>query len=99
MQQTAYHHANMLASQLRSDMDSCNDELMTILHQALEAQSQALSLQPTVQVSELTSPTLQVNAATSDTVNLDYGRSSRHPLHSKPDFGHWPHSSLQHMQF
>ena len=70
MQQAGYHHANLLATQLREDLDARNTDLMTVLQTALEAQSHSTAPTATV-TSDLTNPTHQVNSASSDKVQLE----------------------------
>ena len=70
MQQAGYHHAHMLANQLREDMDARNSDLMSVLQTALEAQSIAPAATATT-TSTLTPQTHQVNAATTDKVQLE----------------------------
>ena len=70
MQQAGYHHANLLATQLREDMEAHNHDLMTVLQTALDAQSQALTATGT-EISDLTRNTHQANTTTTDKVQLE----------------------------
>lgn len=66
MQQAGYHHANMLAQQLRSSLDQNNQDLLSYIQTAIDDCSQAHTAPST-----LPPPTQAVNAATTDTVQVE----------------------------
>ena len=72
MQQAGYHHANSLAQQLRSDIQQRDNDLLTVLQQAMEANSAASSpsLAPT-DISTVTDHPQQVNSVRSDPIQLE----------------------------
>ena len=74
MQQAGYHHAHLLAHQLhtdfREDLNSHNNDLLTILKTAMEASKDTAPSQVSTAVSTLTPGTHQVHATTTDAVQL-----------------------------
>ena len=75
MQQAGYHHANLLANQMAHDMRdelaSQNQELMSLLNQAMSYQGSTAPSVTATNTSTLTPATHQVNATTSDALQLE----------------------------
>ena len=71
MQQAGYHHANMLAAQMRTDMDNRNSDLMSLLQTAIDTQSHGSPTTPNTAVHTITPGNHQVNASTTDQVQLE----------------------------
>ena len=70
MQQAGYHHAHHLAQQLRADMQQCDNDIMSILHTAMESNS----VTPSLADSDLITPTPlqhQANVTQSETTQLE----------------------------
>ena len=65
MQQAGYHQVNLLAQQFKDELDTRDQEIMTIL-KTMDMASQASPTPPTGVVSTLTPATHQVKATTSD---------------------------------
>ena len=55
IQQAGYHRANHLAFKLRQDMESNNNEILSLIQEAMEYQSTTLS-QRTSNISDITPP-------------------------------------------
>ena len=77
MQQAGYHHANHLAQQLRSDIQQRDQDLLTVLQQAIETNS-AASIPPisqpsvaSTEISTVTENQQQLNTVRSDPVQLE----------------------------
>ena len=77
MQQAGYHHANHLAQQLRSDIQQRDQDLLTVLQQAIENNATASpqasppsSVAPT-EISAITETQQQINAVRADPVQLE----------------------------
>ena len=71
MQQAGYHQVNLLASKLREDLANQNNKPMTLLHTAIDTESQTAPTVASTQVSAFTPATQQVNAATTNMVQLE----------------------------
>ena len=77
MQQAGYHHANHLAQQLRSDIQQRDNDLLTVLQNAIECNSTAsppMSPPPSIahtDISTVTEAQQQVNAVRTDPVQLE----------------------------
>ena len=70
MQQAGYHHANHLAQQLSDDMQHRDNDIMPILHTAMDSNS----VTPLLADSDLSTPTPlqhQANATQADTTQLE----------------------------
>ena len=66
MQQAGYHHANMLAEAMKSDMERKNDEVISILQDVLSKSTAATEIE-----SQLSAPSAHVaNATSSDAIQL-----------------------------
>ena len=65
MQQAGYHHANHLAQQMRTDLDTRNTEMMSIIQTALSHASTAPSCDDTT-LSDLTPAHHQANPVATD---------------------------------
>ena len=70
MQQAGYHNANHLAQQMRTDLDTRNTEIMSIIQTALSHASTAPSCDDTT-LSDLTPAHHQVNSVTADPIQLE----------------------------
>ena len=77
MQQAGYHHANHLAQQLRTDMQQRDQDLLTVLQQAMDTNSTTsppTSLQPSIAPTEISTVTDQqqhINSVQTDPVQLE----------------------------
>ena len=70
MQQAGYHHANHLAQQMRTDLDTRNTEMMSIIQTALSHASTAPSCDDTT-LSDLTPAHHQANSVATDPIQLE----------------------------
>ena len=74
MHQAGYHHANLLAHQLRNDfrenLDSHNNDFLAFIQTAMEASKQTAPTKASTAMSTLTPATHQVHATTTDAVQL-----------------------------
>ena len=81
MQQAGYHHANILATRLKSDIDSSNGEVLSILQEVLTN-----NLCPPTVMSEISEPTTitshQANAMRVQTKMLTLLRQMQQELSS-----------------
>ena len=70
MQQAGYHHANLLAQQLKTDLERRDTELFSIIQSVAESTSSPPSIAPS-EVSTITTPQQHVNATATDLVQLE----------------------------
>ena len=71
MKQAGYHHANMLASQLKSDLDTRNAEMMTMMQEVLANTSVQQEIQSDITTPTETTPHHQANAVKGDAVQME----------------------------
>ena len=69
MQQAGYHHAHMLAQQLKTDLERRDTELFSIIQSVAESTSSSPSVAPT-KVSTISASHQHVNATQTDPVQL-----------------------------
>ena len=73
MQQAGYHHANMLAEQLKTDMERCDQELFSVIQLVVDTTASTASppsLAPS-EISSITPSQYQANAVQADPVQVE----------------------------